>query len=108
MLEQLKNMERTLHDHRSEMNEMKKERDDYKKRFLSCCDQNKQFQVRESVAYAKIQDAVQMVEAAMREKDAAVQREKEIRGTYTYNVDRPTKSYLKITFFSDFQMSSIA
>lgn len=80
VLAQLKNMETVLRENRFEATELRKERDEYKKQLRTLCEQHKQHQQRETIAYAKIQDALQMVESALAEKDAALQREKEIRG----------------------------
>lgn len=80
VLAQLKNMENTIRENRYEAIELKKERDDYKNQLKSLCERQKQYQLRESTAHTKIQDAIQMVEIALAEKNAATQREKEIRG----------------------------
>lgn len=80
VLARLKNMERVLYENRYENTELRKERDVYKIQLKSLCEQHKQYQQREAIAHAKIQDAIQMVEAAVAEKNAALQREKEIRG----------------------------
>lgn len=80
MLAQLKNMECILRENRLEAIELKKERDNYQNQLKSLCGQQKQYQLRESTAHTKIQDAIQMVEIALVEKNAALQREKEIRG----------------------------
>ncbi|XP_031618135.1 interactor of constitutive active ROPs 2, chloroplastic-like [Contarinia nasturtii] len=79
VLAQLKNMENVLRENRFEMVEIRKERDEYKKQMKSLSELHKQYQVRETVAHTKIQDALHMVEAALAEKHAALQREKEIR-----------------------------
>lgn len=71
-----------MRENRVEVNELKKDRDDYKKRYLLCCEENKKIQIRENAAYSKVQDAVQMVETAINERNAAIQREKEIHGEY--------------------------
>lgn len=80
MLAQLKNMESILRENRLEAIELKKERDNYKNQLKLLGEQQKQYQLRESAAHTKIQDAIQMVEIALDEKSAALQREKEIRG----------------------------
>lgn len=80
VLAQLKNMESVLRENRFEMTELKKERDEYKKQLTLFCEQHRDYQLRESIAHAKIQDAIQMIETALAEKNAALQREKEIRG----------------------------
>lgn len=80
VLAQLKNMETVVRENRFEVIELRKERDEYKNRIKSLCEQHKQHQYRETIAYTKIQDAIQMVESAMAEKNAALLREKEIRG----------------------------
>lgn len=86
VIAQLKNMESILRENRSETMDLKKERDDYKNQLKLLCGQHKQYQLRESTAHTKIQDAIQMVETAMAEKDAALQREKEIRGKLTLSL----------------------
>lgn len=73
-------MENILRENRLEAIELKKERDDYKNQLKLLGEQQKQYQLRESTAHTKIQDAIQMVEIALAEKSAALQREKEIRG----------------------------
>lgn len=80
VLIQLKNVQRILCDQRSEVNELKKERDDYKHRLSICLEQNKQFQARESASYAKVQEAVRTVEIAVAQKNAALEKEKDVRG----------------------------
>ena len=52
----------------------------YKNQMKSLCERKNQYQLRESTAHKKVQDAIQMVEVAIAEKNAALQREKEIRG----------------------------
>lgn len=79
-------MENILRENRLETVELKKERDDLKKQLLTLCEQHKQYQIRESISHAKIQDAIVMVEAALAEKTAALQREKETRGKYYFMI----------------------
>lgn len=74
-------MENVLRENRFEIVELRKERDEYKNQIKSLTELRKQFQVRESIAHSKIQDALNMVETALAEKSAAMQREKEIRGS---------------------------
>lgn len=69
-----------MRENRAEVNELKRDRDVYKKKYLLCCEENKKIQIRESAAYSKVQDAVQMVDVAINERNAAIQREKEIQG----------------------------
>lgn len=75
-------MESVLRDNRYETTELRKERDEYKKQLKIFCELHKQYQIRESIAHTKMQDALQMIEAALAEKSAAMQREKEIRGEF--------------------------
>lgn len=82
VLAQLKNMESVLRDNRYETTELRKERDEYKKQLKTFCELHKQYQIRESIAHTKMQDALQMIEAALAEKNAAMLREKEIRGEF--------------------------
>lgn len=82
VLSQLKNVEGILRENRNEVATLKKERDEYKTKYLSMYEQRQKFEQRESVAITKIMDALQMVDAAIAEKNAAVAREKEIRGKY--------------------------
>lgn len=84
ILAQLKNMESVLRESRFETTELRKERDAYKNKLKSYCDSQKQYQIRESIAHTKLQDALQMIEAALAEKNAAMQREKEIRGEFLF------------------------
>lgn len=84
MLAQLKNMESVLRDNRFETIELRKERDEYKKQLKSFCELHKQYQIRESIAHTKLQDALQMIEAALAERNAAMIREKEIRGEWDF------------------------
>ncbi|XP_055323912.1 uncharacterized protein LOC129578801 isoform X2 [Sitodiplosis mosellana] len=79
VLAQLKNMENVLRDNRFETTELRKERDAYKKQLKSYCELHKQYQLRESIAHTKMHDALQMIETALAEKNAAMLREKEIR-----------------------------
>lgn len=80
VLSQLKNMENVLRENRFEITELKKERDEYKKQVKLLSEQQRQYQIRESIAHTKVHDAIQMVEVALAEKTAAIQREQEIRG----------------------------
>lgn len=86
VLAQLRNMESVLRDNRFETTELRKERDEYKKKLESFCELHKQYQIRESIAHTKMQDAIHMIEAAMAERNAAMQREKEIRGNTIFLV----------------------
>lgn len=90
VLAQLKNMEHVLRENRFETTELRRERDDCKKQLKLLYEQQKQYQFRESTAHAKIQDALQMVETAVVEKNAALLHEKEIRGKiswiYLFNI----------------------
>lgn len=86
VLAQLKNMESVLRENRLETIELRKERDDLKKQLLTLCEQHKQYQIRESISHAKLQDAILMVEAALAEKTAALQREKETRGKHNFMI----------------------
>lgn len=85
VLAKLKNYETVLRENRFEAIELRKERDEYKNQLKLLCEKHKQHQYRETIAYAKIQDALQMVESALAEKNAALQREKEIRGEFYAN-----------------------
>lgn len=82
VLAQVKNMENILRENRAEATELKKERDNYKNQLKLLSEQQKQYQLRESTAHTKVQDAIQMVEIALAEKHAATQREKETRGKW--------------------------
>lgn len=82
VLAQLKHMENVLRENREEVFELRKERDKYKKQLKSSSELYKQYHLRETILHAKIQDAIQMVESALAEKNAALQREKEIRGNF--------------------------
>lgn len=85
VLSQLKNMENVLRENRFEITELKRERDEYKKQVKLLSEQQRQCQIRESIAHTKVHDAIQMVEVALAEKTAAIQREKEIRGELNRN-----------------------
>lgn len=74
-------MERVICDNRNELLNLKKERDEYKNKLSIICEQHKKTHMNEKMAYTKLHEAVQMVEIAIAEKNAAVQREKEVRGT---------------------------
>lgn len=97
VLAQLKNMENILRENRFEASELRKERDDIKKQLLTLCEQHRQYQIRESISHAKIQDAIAMVETALAEKTAALQRERETRGEYYSVVDDFKCSILTIS-----------
>lgn len=73
-------MERVLLENRFETTELRKERDVCKQQLTFLYEQQKQYRIRESTAHEKIQDALQMVETAVAEKNAALLHEKEIRG----------------------------
>lgn len=73
-------MENVLRENRFETIELKRDRDECKNQLRVLSEQQKQYQLRESMAHAKMEDAIQMVEAAIAEKNEALQREKEIRG----------------------------
>lgn len=81
-MSQLKNVEGVLRDNRDEMAKLKKERDELKTKYSLVCEQRQRSEQREAVALKKVMDALQMVDAAIAEKDAASAREKEIRGKF--------------------------
>lgn len=80
VLGQLKHMESAIHESRTEMADLKRERDDCKRKLAGLGDELKRCQARERIAYAKLNDAIQVVETAITEKNTALQREKELRG----------------------------
>lgn len=97
ILARLKNMESVLRDNRFETSELKKERDAYRKQLKSYCESQKQYQIRESIVHTKLQDALQMIEAALEERNAAMQREKEIRGEFLFLTFFPRNKFMNKT-----------
>lgn len=73
-------METILRENRFEMTELKKERNEWKTQLKSLSEQINEYKQRESIAHSKIQESLQMIESATAERNAAQQREKEIRG----------------------------
>lgn len=84
LLEQLKCMQNVYDTNRIELLDLKKERDEYKQKLMVICEHVKNCQTRETIAYSKIENAIQMAEAAIVEKNAAFQREQEIRGNCSH------------------------
>lgn len=80
VLNQLKNMESTIHECRTEIVGLKVERDEYKRKLAALNDEYMRCQAREKVAYTKLYEAIQVVETAIFEKNTAMQRERELRG----------------------------
>lgn len=80
VLNQLKHMESAIQESRIELVNVKQERDEYKRKLTGLGDELKRCQTRETVAYNKLNDAIQVVEVAITEKNSALQREKELRG----------------------------
>lgn len=73
-------MECSILEQRSEVEELREECEIYKKRLVLCSEQNNQLKKRESTAYAKVQNALQMIEIAIGDKNAALEREKTVQG----------------------------
>lgn len=92
MVEQLKNFELILRQNRLQIMGLRRERDNFEKRYMEMCEIHKQYQVRESINYSKIQDALNVAETAINEKNAALEREKEIRGKF--NADLFTEYFI--------------
>lgn len=82
VLSQLKNMESTIHECRAEIVGLKVERDEQKQKLTALSDEHVRCQSREKAAYTKLNEAIQVVETAIVEKNAALQREKELRGKF--------------------------
>lgn len=81
-MEQLANAEQIARTNRLQLTTLKSERDEFEKQYRMLCDLHSQCRIRETLHFTKIQDSVALAEAAIKERDAAIQREKEIRGNY--------------------------
>lgn len=80
VLNQLKNMESAIYESRSEITDLKIARDDYKRKVSLLSEEHKRCEAREKQAYAKLVEALHMVDTAIADKNAALHREKELRG----------------------------
>lgn len=79
-MEQLANAEQIARTNRVQLATLKNERDEFEKQYRLLSDMHSQCRIRESLNYAKVQDSVNVAETAVKERDAAIEREKEIRG----------------------------
>lgn len=91
VLNQLKNMESAIYESRNEIADLKGARDDYKRKFTLLSEEHKRCELREKEAYAKLSEALHMVDTAITEKNAALQREKELRGKQSVQQIRKEK-----------------
>lgn len=79
-MEQLTNAEQIARTNRLQLTTLKSERDEFEKQYRMLSDLHSQCRIRETLHFTKIQDSVALAEAAIKERDASIQREKEIRG----------------------------
>lgn len=79
---QLKSLEQILRDNRIYVASLKRERDEYERQYRTICEIHKNYKSRELTAYEKIQEALNVAEMAIKEKNAALEREKEVRGEF--------------------------
>lgn len=80
VMEQLTNAEQVARTNRAQMTALKNERDEFEKQYRSLSEMHSQCRIRETIHSAKIQESMNMMELAIKEKDEAIEREKEIRG----------------------------
>lgn len=83
VMEQLSNAEQIAHTNRVQLTALKNERDEFEKQYRLLSDMHSQCRIRETLHFAKIQDSVNVADAAIKERDTAIEREKEIRGNCT-------------------------
>lgn len=80
VMEQLRNGEQIARTNRDQLTALKSERDESEKQYRLLTVLHNQCRIREALHFTKIQDSVNVAEAAIKERDAAIEREKEIRG----------------------------
>lgn len=80
VMEQLTNGEQIARTNRDQLTTLKSERDEFEKQFRLLSDLHCQCRIRETLHFAKIQDSVNVAEVAIKERDAAIEREAEVRG----------------------------
>lgn len=80
VMEQLTNGEQIARTNRDQLTTLKSERDESEKQFRLLSDLHSQCRIRETLHFAKIQDSVNVAEVAIKERDAAIEREAEVRG----------------------------
>lgn len=80
VMEQLVNTEQIAGTNRLLMTTLKAERDEFEKQYRLLSDLHSQCKIREMLHFTKIQDSVNLAETAIKERDVAIEREKEIRG----------------------------
>lgn len=81
VMEELANAEQIARTNRLQLATLKNERDEFEKQYQMLSDLHSQCRPRETIHFAKIQESVNLAEAAIKERDAAIDREKEIRGS---------------------------
>lgn len=103
VMEQLANAEQIAHTNRVHLTTLKSERDEFEKQYRVLSDMHSQCRIREMLNFAKIQDSVNVAEGAIKERDAAIEREKEIRGKTCCGVENWCKELI-----NHFQRNAIA
>lgn len=81
-MEQLANAEQIARTNRIQMTTLKSERDEFEKQYRALTDLHSQCRIRETLHLAKVQESLNVAEAAIKERDAAIEHEKEIRGIF--------------------------
>lgn len=82
VIQQLANAEQVARANRAQLATLKSERDEFEKQFRSLSETHSQCQIRESMHFAKVLESVNVAEAAIKERTAAVEREKETQGDF--------------------------
>lgn len=81
IMEELANAEQIARTNRVQLATLKSERDEFEKQYQVLSDLHSQCRIRETTHFAKIQESVNLAETAIKERDTAIDREKEIRGS---------------------------
>lgn len=82
LFEQVKRTEELNKNSKTEIANIMREREHLEQTVALALMTQKEYRIRESIAYNKIQEALNIAEVAIAEKNAALVRENEIRGEF--------------------------
>lgn len=87
VMEQLSTAEQQMRPLRIQITSLKSERDELEKQYRLLNEQHSQCRLRETLHLTKVHESVHLAEMAIKERDEAVEREKEIRGELQFIAD---------------------
>lgn len=82
VMKDLRKTENIMKENREQIQLLKNERDEYEKRYRMISEVHSHCRTRESMSHVKISEALNVAEAAMKEKQTAEIRERELRGMH--------------------------